>query len=93
MMAESGGVLAAPHSDHSTILMMAHIILYVGIVLVNKVRYYSEIASIFYIQAWEFSGFHLISGILPVAKYLKSGKNLTLINEIHLYTHHLINVS
>ena len=28
-------------------------------------------------KAWEFSGFYQISGILPLAKYLKSGRNLS----------------
>ena len=38
-----------------------------------------------------FSGFYLISGILPVAKYLKSGKNLTYVDQILLFPCHLCN--
>ena len=33
-------------------------------------------------QAWEWSGFKLISGILPLAKYMKSAENLTFITKI-----------
>ena len=38
------------------------------------------------VQAWNFSGFYMISGILPVAKYPKSDKILTLINKIREYS-------
>ena len=38
------------------------------------------------IEGEEFSGFNLISGILASAKYLKSGKNLTLNDEMNTFS-------
>ena len=37
-------------------------------------------------QAWEFSGFYLISVILPVAKFRKLGENLNLIDQINPFS-------